>query len=180
MRYREFLDNIEQYVGMVVEFTARFKANGLISKHQRYVWDKNEFCEPAADGLVEVIDVTVVDSAGRMVCGTNKRSCMGYSSGLCVSIENCMHCKPVEVKNTPFITRDLSQDERCELWGCLIDVVEDWLESRGITPEDIPNDEREGEGAAIIYGCDYDILADGFAAVLGIERDNIASEEKVI
>ena len=77
---------------------------------------------------------------------------------------------PIPANNT-VISNDMSQDERCELWGCLIDVVEDWLESRGITSEDIPNDNREGNGAAIIYGYDYDILADGFAAVLGIDRD---------
>lgn len=41
-----------------------------------------------------------------------------------------------------------------------------------ITPEDIPNDERTGaEGEAIIYGSDYDRLADGFSLVLGISRD---------
>ncbi len=30
MSYREFLDNIEQYVGKIVEFTTRFKADGDI------------------------------------------------------------------------------------------------------------------------------------------------------
>lgn len=110
-----------------------------------------------------------------VICKANKTSCMGYKDGFCVSVENCTHR---EEKPEPFITRNLSQDERCELWGCLIDVVEDWLESRGITPEDIPNKDRAEGDAAIIYGCDYDILADGFAAVLGIDRDSIASLEE--
>ena len=62
----------------------------------------------------------------------------------------------------------MSQSERMELWGGLIDVVEDWLEEKGITTNDIPNEEREDvEDAAIIYGSDYDYLA----AVVGISRD---------
>lgn len=71
------------------------------------------------------------------------------------------------------IDNNMSQADRCELWGQLIDVVEDWLESKGITPADIPNPYREGDNPAIIYGTDYDDLADGFANVLGIDRDNV-------
>ena len=70
------------------------------------------------------------------------------------------------------IDNNMSQDDRCEMFGCLIDVVEDWLESKGITPADIPNEDRpeDDNGAAIIYGEDYDELANGFSAVLGIDR----------
>lgn len=76
-----------------------------------------------------------------------------------------------------FNFNNLSQADRCELFGCLIDAVEDFLEEKGITPADITNDEREGaDGEAIIYGSDYDDLADRFSEVLGIERD--ASEER--
>lgn len=57
-----------------------------------------------------------------------------------------------------------------ELLGLLIDVVEDYLESKGITPDDIPNDERDGDNSAVIYGSDYDVIADRFADVLGIKR----------
>ena len=72
------------------------------------------------------------------------------------------------------IDNNMSQADRCELFGELIDVVEDWLESKGITPADIPNPERplDDDSAAIIYGEDYDTLADEFSAVLGIDRDN--------
>ncbi len=71
-----------------------------------------------------------------------------------------------------FNFNNLSQADRCELFGCLIDAVEDFLEEKGITPADITNDEREGvDGEAIIYGSDYDDLADRFSEVLGIERD---------
>ena len=50
--------------------------------------------------------------------------------------------------------------------------MEDGLDSKGITTDDIPNDEREqeDENAAIIYGSDYDYLADKFAEILGITR----------
>ena len=64
----------------------------------------------------------------------------------------------------------LGQDDRCELFGCLIDAVEDFLTERGITPNHIPNDERDEDSEAIIYGSDYDDLADRFAEVLGINR----------
>ena len=72
------------------------------------------------------------------------------------------------------INNNMSQADRCELFGQLIDVVEDWLENKGITPADIPNNERpDGDDcAAIIYGSDYDKLADQFSVVLGIDRDN--------
>lgn len=72
------------------------------------------------------------------------------------------------------ISEDMSQSDRMELWGRLIDVVEDWLVEKGITEEDIPNAEREDvEDAAIIFGDDYDYLADRFAEVIGISRDNL-------
>lgn len=88
----------------------------------------------------------------------------------------------MEQKKNPFaVLDDLSQDERCELWGRLIDVVEDWLTEKGITPEDIPNPERdeynaesgydEDQNSVIIFGEDYDDLANSFATALGIDRD---------
>lgn len=66
---------------------------------------------------------------------------------------------------------NMTQADRCELFGLLIDAVEDFLEEKGITPEDIPNDERDSDSDAIIYGSDYDDLANRFSEVLGIERD---------
>lgn len=71
------------------------------------------------------------------------------------------------------ITEDMEQADRCELWAALVDTIEDWLAEKGITPDDIPNDEREGEDAAIIYGDDYDDLADQFAELIGINRDTL-------
>lgn len=72
------------------------------------------------------------------------------------------------------MNEDMSQSDRMELWGSLIDVVEDWLSEKGITADDIPNDEREDtEDAAIIFGNDYDYLANQFSKVIGISRDII-------
>lgn len=60
MSYREFLDNIDKYVGKVVEFTSRLKESGQIFKTERYVWDCKEFGEPKEDALIEVIEVKIV------------------------------------------------------------------------------------------------------------------------
>lgn len=77
------------------------------------------------------------------------------------------------------ISEDMPQSDRMELWGRLIDVVEDWLAEKGITEEDIPNEEREGvEDAAIIFGDDYDYLADRFSEVIGISRDCIGGVDE--
>lgn len=62
--------------------------------------------------------------------------------------------------------------EKPELIGQLINIFEDFLDDKGITTDDIPNPEREEEDdcSAIIYGTDYDVLADKIASVLGFER----------
>ena len=63
MSYKEFLQNIDKYVGKVVEFTSRFKADGKTFKTERYVWDSKEFGEPKEDALIEVIEVKVIRDA---------------------------------------------------------------------------------------------------------------------
>lgn len=57
----------------------------------------------------------------------------------------------------------IKQENRTEFLGQLIDVVEDWLEEKGI---DIPNEERDELNAAIIYGADYDKLQNGFNSIM--------------
>ena len=68
----------------------------------------------------------------------------------------------------------VSEEEIPELIGSLIDSFEDFLEEKGVTSEMIPNPERDTEDnceeSAIIYGEDYDFLADSIADVLGITR----------
>lgn len=66
--------------------------------------------------------------------------------------------------------KTISEADKSELIGSLIDTVEDFLESKGITKEDIANGEREAEDeyTAIIYGSDYDYLADKFSSTLGM------------
>ena len=60
MSYIEFLDNIDKYVGKVVEFTSRFKTDGKTFKSERCVWDSKEFGEPKEDALIEVLEVKVI------------------------------------------------------------------------------------------------------------------------
>lgn len=51
-----------------------------------------------------------------------------------------------------------------EYAACLIDIVEDFLEEKGIK---IQNDEHEGdEGEAIIYGSDFDYLLEKFVGTI--------------
>ena len=58
----------------------------------------------------------------------------------------------------------LTNSDKMELLGCIIDIFEDFLEEHNIT---IENDEREDdECAAIIYGTDYDWLSNGIERVL--------------
>lgn len=93
------------------------------------------------------------------------------------------HVEAIPEENSLVLSNILTQDERCELFGVLIDAVEEFLEEKGVTPEMIPNDEREDEDSAIIYGSDYDYLADKFSAILGVERyapeDNQHSAEEI-
>lgn len=53
----------------------------------------------------------------------------------------------------------ITQEEEAEFIGQVVDVFEDFLESKGISIENEERDEDE-ETAAIIYGSDYDFLAD--------------------
>lgn len=64
------------------------------------------------------------------------------------------------------VSAEMTQDERCEFFGVMIDKAEDFLEEIGITADKIPNDEREDENSAIIYGSDYNILTGRFAEIL--------------
>lgn len=58
----------------------------------------------------------------------------------------------------------MTNSERLETLGCIIDIFEDFLEEKGI---DIPNDEKEqDDDAAIIYGTDYDNLSDRLEHIL--------------
>lgn len=72
------------------------------------------------------------------------------------------------------VNKDQRHSDRMELLGCMIDAVEDWLESKGITADDIPCEDRDHdiadgedpESCAIIYGEDYDILSNAFETTL--------------
>lgn len=60
----------------------------------------------------------------------------------------------------------LPQTDRMELLGRMVDVVEDWLEKKGMAMDD----------EAAIKGDDYDYLTEGFAAGMGISCDCVNME----
>lgn len=64
----------------------------------------------------------------------------------------------------------ITQEEEAELVGQIVDVFEDFLESKGVNVE---NEERDGEESpAIIFGTDYDIIAAGIRNVIGVWSKN--------
>lgn len=59
---------------------------------------------------------------------------------------------------------NISNNERLEFIGQMIDIFEDFLEEKGIN---IDNPEREdSENPAIIYGTDYDSLSERLETML--------------
>ena len=75
----------------------------------------------------------------------------------------------------------LSIDRKCELFGALISVIEEFLEKKGITTKELPNSERdddeETDNCALIYGSDYDELENEFARILGISLNSDCKEK---
>lgn len=64
----------------------------------------------------------------------------------------------------------ITQEEEAELVGQIVDVFEDFLESKGVNVE---NEERDGEESpTIIFGTDYDIIAAGIRNVIGAWSEN--------
>jgi hypothetical protein len=59
----------------------------------------------------------------------------------------------------------VGNEDVCEFIGQIIDIFEDFLESKGI---DIPNQDKEqsGDSAAIIYGMDYGELQSELEAMM--------------
>ena len=76
----------------------------------------------------------------------------------------------VQEQDSRLIYEPANQTERwCaneELVGTLLDVVEDFLERRGFTTEDFPNDDREDDNPAMLIGIDAAELMDNFKEVL--------------
>lgn len=65
----------------------------------------------------------------------------------------------------------LSDADRAEIIGRLIDGVEDWLTRKGFAPASFQGEDKRPEDnpdGAIITGSDYDDLAEAFAAAIGI------------
>ena len=68
-----------------------------------------------------------------------------------------------------------THDDRLEFLGQLIDVVEDFLDVKGVEIEN-PDRDREDDNAAIIYGSDYDVLSEGLEHTL-VNWDLLEAEE---
>lgn len=66
---------------------------------------------------------------------------------------------------------DIKEEDVPEFLGNLIDVVEDFLEKKGIGIPNEERDENDEDDQAIIYGSDYDDLSDAFQDVLENWRD---------
>lgn len=82
------------------------------------------------------------------------------------------HWQVVELPEDKNFVLPLLYPDAMELLRTLIDSVEDFLDDKGITPEMLPNADRESNSdAALIYGTDYDDLANRFAVNLGISID---------
>lgn len=103
-------------------------------------------------------------------CGACKAS--NFCSYEADGTDSCIWQIVEFLDDNPLQAAITSYSDACETLGVMADVVEDFLEEKGITKEDIPNDERENDpDAAIIYGSDYDELADKFANIIGISRN---------
>ena len=82
----------------------------------------------------------------------------------CNDSEDMCHWQVVELPEDKNFVLPLLYPDAMELLGTLIDSVEDFLDDKGITPEMLPNADRESNSdAALIYGTDYDDLANRFA-----------------
>lgn len=52
----------------------------------------------------------------------------------------------------------IAENDYPEFAGQIIDMLEDWLEEKGVKPDMLPNDREDDENAAIIFGSYYDII----------------------
>ncbi len=78
----------------------------------------------------------------------------------------------------------LIENEVAEFKGQLIDSLEDYLEECGVTPSMLPNEERDDEDDAIIYGSHYDMVGNAIQHELDIYnlvgRENPVSNPQII
>lgn len=60
MRYEEFIERIDEFVGHTVRITSRIKADGKHITAERYVWDNKSFGLPRPDSLIDPISVELL------------------------------------------------------------------------------------------------------------------------
>lgn len=81
----------------------------------------------------------------------------------------------------------MNWDDLMQLKGQIINLFEDFLESNGIRPEMVPNEEREEairdgadpDGCAIIYGGDYDVIVGCIEATAMEQGMDVCQREKI-
>lgn len=78
------------------------------------------------------------------------------------------------------MANQLNESNVAEFIGQLVDGLEDRLEAKGVTPDMLPNEDRdkEDEDAAIIYGKDYDIIDE--AARCEIDMCSLVETDTVV
>lgn len=71
--------------------------------------------------------------------------------------------KELEARGITCYAMPVQPNDAPEFIGQMIDAVEDFLEEKGVTIDNPEKEEEEGdENTAILYGSDYDALADAF------------------
>lgn len=78
------------------------------------------------------------------------------------------------------MANQLNENNVAEFVGQVVDILEDYLEARDITPDMLPNPDKEGdEDAAIIFSTDYDIIDDAVRCEIDmaefVETDNVVN-----
>lgn len=67
------------------------------------------------------------------------------------------------------MSSQLNENNVAEFVGQMVDILEDYLETKGVTPDMLKNPEKgDDEDAAIIFGSDYDIIDDAVRTELDL------------
>lgn len=114
---------------------------------------------------VDAVTKTVTDHInvyGGKICSDTIRAMV--VSALCETRPGAIIANSYIVYNRHRHPRPITSEEIAEFVGQIIDVFEDFLESKGV---EIPNDEKEqSEDPAILYGMDYGDIQSNIESVL--------------
>ena len=81
------------------------------------------------------------------------------------AVRDYAHEHNIMLREAPGFVLHIADEDEPELVGEIVDIFENFLDEKGIS---IENDEKDGydDDEAIIYGSDYDEIADGIRNVL--------------